>query len=155
MNPDLLSQLRDIHTTPAVSWWPPAPGWWILSLLVLVLLAWVAKRGLARYRMHRRRQQMLAWVDALNANTDPVRDPQAYLATLNRIFKYVAVRAFPQHRCARMTGPCWVDFIAGNLENLSATTPLDALAYGPYEPAPAFEPEAVSELARQWIRQHG
>lgn len=32
---DLMSQLRDIHTPDPVSWWPLAPGWWILMLLVI------------------------------------------------------------------------------------------------------------------------
>ena len=77
MNPDLLSQLRDIHTAAPVPWWPPAPGWWILGLLLLVLLVWLGRRILARYRVYQRRRQMLGWVDHLNANIDPQRDPQA------------------------------------------------------------------------------
>ena len=53
MNPDLLSQLRDIHAAAPVSWWPPAPGWWVLALLVLVLLVWAGRRMLARFRVYR------------------------------------------------------------------------------------------------------
>ena len=85
MNPDLLSQLRDIHTTPVVSWWPPAPGWWLLAALVFVALVWLGRRGLAGLRVRRRRKQMLAWVEHLNTATDAQREPQAYLSTLNRI----------------------------------------------------------------------
>ena len=59
MNPDLLSQLRDIHAAPAVPWWPPAPGWWLLALLLLVLLACLGRLLFARYRVRQRRKQML------------------------------------------------------------------------------------------------
>lgn len=31
-------QLRDIRGLDAVSWWPPAPGWWIGALLLLLTL---------------------------------------------------------------------------------------------------------------------
>jgi len=30
-----LVNLKDIHLPPPVSFWPPAPGWWILALLMI------------------------------------------------------------------------------------------------------------------------
>lgn len=46
---DPLSQLRDIHTPEAISyWWPLAPGWWILGVIIIALIVlitrWVIKR---------------------------------------------------------------------------------------------------------------
>ncbi|MGB0719658.1 MAG: DUF4381 domain-containing protein, partial [Bdellovibrionales bacterium] len=34
----LLSRLRDIRGLEDVSWWPLAPGWWILLGLVLAIV---------------------------------------------------------------------------------------------------------------------
>ena len=155
MNPDLLSQLRDSHAAAPVPWWPPAPGWWVLALLVLALLGWLGRRLLARFRVHQRRKQMLGWVEHLNASIDPRRDPQAYLSTLNRIFKLVAMRAFPAQQCAALNGQDWVDFLIENMKKSPSAESLGVLAAGPYDPAPKFEPELISELTRYWIRQHG
>ena len=155
MNPDRLSQLRDIHAAPAVSWWPPAPGWWVLALMLLVLLFWLGRRLLVRIRVHQRRKQMLGWVDHLNANIDPQRHPQAYLSTLNRIFKLVALRAFPGQHCAALAGQDWADFLTANMQNSQSAGPLNVLASGPYDPAPQFDPDTMSELTRFWIKQHG
>jgi len=155
MNPDLLSQLRDIHAAPQVPWWPPAPGWWVLALLLLITLGWLGRRVLARYRVYKRRKQMLGWVDHLNASIDPLRDPQVYLSTLNRIFKLVALRAFPEQKCAVLAGQDWVDFLAGQIKNSQPMDALNVLALGPYDPAPRFDPATMSDLTRYWIRRHG
>ncbi len=155
MNPDLLSQLRDIHSAAPVPWWPPAPGWWVLALLVLVLLVWAGRRMLARYRLHQRRKQMLGWVDHLNANIDPDSNPQAYLSTLNRIFKLVALRAFPDQQCAVLNGQEWAGFLIEKTKNVPSAESLGVLASGPYDPAPKFDPDQMSELTRCWIKQHG
>jgi hypothetical protein len=155
MNPDLLSQLRDIHTAPPVPWWPPAPGWWVLAFLLMVLLVWVGSRLLAHYRILKRRKQMLAWVDHLNETIDPNREPQAYLATINRIFKLVALRAFPGSHCAALNGQEWVGFLADKVNKSQSPDSLLVLASGPYDPAPQFDPGVMSELTRSWIKQHG
>ena len=42
MDPNL--PLRDIHLPAPISWWPPAPGWWLLLFgipTLLILLAWL------------------------------------------------------------------------------------------------------------------
>jgi len=155
MNPDLLSQLRDIHTAPPVPWWPPAPGWWVLAFLLMVLLVWIGRRLLARYRVRQRRKQMLGWIDHLNATIDPQLQPQAYLATLNRIFKLVALRAYPERHCAALAGPDWVDFLTEKMTKLPSADSLIVLESGPYDPAPRFDPQVMSELTRHWIKQHG
>ena len=155
MNPDLMAQLRDIHLAPEVSWWPPAPGWWILGFLLLVALFMLGRRLVAAYKIKRRRKQMLAWVEDLNASVDPERDPHAYLSTLNRIFKLVALRAFPDQRCAVMAGPEWEAFLRGKLKKADSTEALGVLATGPYNPAPQFDPGTISALACRWIRLYG
>lgn len=155
MNPDLLSQLRDIHAAAPVSWWPPAPGWWVLALLVFAALVWLGRRVLARYRVRQRRRQMLAWVDHLNVSIDPGVDPQGYLSTINRIFKLVALRAFPERDCAALNGQEWADFLVAQMQGLPSAEALMVLASGPYSPAPQFDAEVMSELTRVWIRKHG
>lgn len=155
MNPDLLSQLRDIHGAAPVSWWPPAPGWWLLAVMALLLLAWLVRRVLLRLRIRRRRKQMLAWVDRLNARVDPGHDPQTYLATLNRIFKLVALRAFPERRCASLSGQAWTDFLLEKMHKAPSAESLLVLATGPYDPSPVFDAEKLSGLTRYWIRQYG
>ncbi|NNM51668.1 MAG: DUF4381 family protein, partial [Pseudomonadales bacterium] len=48
--PDWLKQLIPDHRPPAAGIWPPAPGWWILSLLILALLSWFIYRRRQPYR---------------------------------------------------------------------------------------------------------
>jgi hypothetical protein len=155
MNPDLLAQLRDIHVAPELPWWPPAPGWWALVGLLLLALAWLTRRAIKRYRIRQRRRQMLAWVDGLQASMDAGRHPQAFLSMLNQIFKIVALRAFPERRCAQLSGPEWVDFVREQLGDASGSETLAVLATGPYEPAPHFDAGVLCELTRTWIRRHG
>ena len=44
MNPnDPLNQLADIHLPSEISSWPPAYGWWIITVLILIV-AYIAIR---------------------------------------------------------------------------------------------------------------
>ena len=47
----------------------------LLAFMVLVALVWLGRRLLAVYRVRQRRKQMLGWIDHLNTNIDPQRDP--------------------------------------------------------------------------------
>ena len=45
LNPQALT-LRDIHLPEPISWWPIAPGWWIIiaSLFLFIVVIFIAKR---------------------------------------------------------------------------------------------------------------
>ena len=48
-----LVNLKDIHLPPPVSFWPPAPGWWILALL---LISTLFIGGVWLYRKYKKRK---------------------------------------------------------------------------------------------------
>lgn len=156
MNPqdNLLEGLRDIHGVPELPWWPPAPGWWLLAALLLAGLVWLARLGLKRYRAGQRRQRLLDFIDGIEAGIDPQVAPGPYLASLNRVFKIVALQAFPGAHCAQLAGQDWVGFVQDKLGGADAA-PLAALADGPYRPAAEFDAGALTGLARQWVRLYG
>lgn len=148
---ELLSQLRDIQGAPEASFWPPAPGWWLLAIGVFALLFWglrvLRRRALAR----RRRLDLVHRLGRLRQDHDPDREPQAWLAGVNRLLKVTAMRAFPDQAPGVLTGPEWVAFLGGD----SDPEIFSALAAGPYEPHPRFDSSALERAAEGWLRRHG
>ena len=43
INANPLDQLRDIHLPEPISWWPLAPGWWLLIIIALALMVWATR----------------------------------------------------------------------------------------------------------------
>jgi hypothetical protein len=147
VNPDnaqLLSQLRDIHAGAAPAWWPPAPGWWLLATLAALGLYFLARAGWRRLLARRRPPARLHALEA-----------HEYLADINRLFRAVALKAFPDSACGRLQGEEWVAFIRGLLPGDSSDACLAALARGPYEPLPEFDATALREQARTWVKLYG
>ncbi|HLF32070.1 MAG TPA: DUF4381 domain-containing protein [Xanthomonadales bacterium] len=154
-NSALLSQLRDIHAAAAPGWWPPAPGWWLLAILLTVLLTLAMRWGSRRWQVSRRRRRLLDALEGIGREVDPGADPHEYLARLNRLFRVVALRAFPTSGCARLQGPEWVRFIQSLMPESILAESLGVLASGPYEPSPVFDAGKLRQLAQTWIRNHG
>ena len=152
---DLLAQLRAIHPAAEPGWWPPAPGWWLLGLLLLAALIALIRWLLKRWSVARRRKLLLRALDKLDRDVDPASRPHEYLAQINRLFRLVAIRAFPGTACVRLQGEEWVRFLASMLADGTMTASLAALASGPYQPSPEFNPQHLYGLARQWIQRYG
>jgi len=90
--------------------WPPAPGWFILSgilLLALTLLSiiWYRKRKRNRYRILALKQ--LKKISSRAEQHPGLQDIQA----LNRLLKQTALSAFPREQVASLFGDDWLDFL--------------------------------------------
>ncbi len=158
MNTDpspLLEQLQDIHTAGSPLWWPPAIGWWVLALLLLVLLIITTRFLRLKLAARRRRREWLQALEAIGREWDPQCDAHQYLAALNRLFRAVALKAFPGTACASLQGDEWVAFIRSLLPESKDDSSLAVLARGPYEPIPDFDARSLNEQARQWVRRYG
>lgn len=158
MNADpsqLLEQLRDIHSAGQPGWWPPAPGWWLLALVCLLVLAFLVRGLKRRLSIRRRRRAWLRELEELGRIHDPSKQPHEYLAALNRVFRAVAVRAFPETACGRLQGDAWVSWIRSMLPEQADSRCLHVLASGPYQSLPAFDTRALDEIARDWVRRYG
>jgi HAMP domain-containing protein len=159
MNPNpALADLRDIHLPPPISWWPPAPGWWILAALVLLIAL-----GIFIWRRHRARNRWRQY--ALNelANLRAQHAAQSLTATrligdLSVLLRRVAISRFPREEVAALSGEAWLAFLDGTLGDpagfLSPAGRL--LSVGPYARESSIDTqslEALLDLSERWLRK--
>ena len=154
MNPQVLSELRDIHLPPPAGWWPPAPGWWILAGSVL-LLGWL----FWRFRLRRRRRgkvakEALTRLEEIRREFEVHRDPVRLATRLSRLLRQVAVHCFPAGEVAGLTGSEWLTFLDRTLEAVEGPFGQGAgraLVEVPYRGGGEVDAEALLALARRWI----
>lgn len=109
MTPSPLEQLKDIHLPEPVSWWPPAPGWWILALFCLTLIVITVRWLIRRYRYRAAIREALAELDNIN-ETD-----QHWPQQLNALLKRLTLSYFPRARTASLHQQQWLDFLGSKL----------------------------------------
>jgi hypothetical protein len=152
--PDL-SQLRDIHLPDAVSWWPLAPGWWILLALAIAsaVLGFFLYR---KYIANRWRRAALAELNYLR-DSEQLLSPQRQLAQLSVLLRRVAIQCFPRIEVASLYGETWLIFLGRALGQPEAfqSGAGRMLDVGPYMRAVAIDMDDLSSLfalAEQWIK---
>jgi hypothetical protein len=146
-----LEDLHDIVLADPVSWWPPAPGWYVVSAVAVGLAIHFAIRALRRYRRNAYRRDALAM---LHHASD---DPSSLISKVAVLLKRTALSAFPREQVASLTGEAWLDF----LDRTGATKSFSqgagrVLGGGQYGVDPLNESERA-ELVRaagSWIRSH-
>lgn len=150
-----LDQLRDIHLPEPISWWPPAPGWWLLALVTLVILG--AGLLAARKYLHKNqyRRTALAALQAAYENLHPGDDHRLFLERTAALLRRVAIQAYGRQEVAALTGSRWLGFLdrTGNTDQFS-NGPGAVLADGHYKSRVQTDPERLTALLRQWIKEH-
>lgn len=160
---DPLSQLADIHLPDPVSFWPLAPGWWILMVLVLMGLCWLGYLSVKKLILNRRLQiaqnelekAIHAYRDHTNkADSDHNQAGLDYLYAVNSVLNRVALYTNPKHsrEIAKLTGKPWLAYLDqsyGGTEFLEG--PGKVLAEGQYRPIFKGEVERLYSLAQNWI----
>ena len=107
---ELLEQLADIHLPTEISYWPPAPGWWILSILVVIGVIYLLKSYLARRHLQRVVKAALTELDNCydnfsRASGDKIKESKLrYVNEVNSVVGRVAVVYFAFSKVAWVVG---------------------------------------------------
>jgi len=147
--------LRDIHSAPPPEFWPPAPGWWLLGILLMAVLVLLTFYLYRRYRLSRQRRQVLAELERLNA-LDTRQQASEFTTAVSTLLRRVALMRFNRKQVASLSGMAWLRFLddTGGGGEFS-TGAGQVLAEGPYVRQPReVAKENVLSLARVWIKKN-
>jgi hypothetical protein len=153
--------LRDIAMPEAVSLWPPAPGWWVVLALLLLVAFWIWRRYERARAAGRYRREALAELEALASGLGRQGGRAALAERLPALLKRVALHVEPRPEVAALTGAEWLaeldrmyhgaGFASGPGRNLPV------LSYGTstqVEALPQPDLDALVALCRDWIGGH-
>lgn len=157
MNPTAAAtlDLRDIHAAPLPALWPPAPGWWLLAAVLLLVLALLAVWSLRRYRAYRQRRQIMGELEQLSNSYSKENIP-VFIAGISTLLRRVALRRYARARVASLTGADWLRFLddtggEGEFQQGAGRV----LEVGAYQPNTGEVPaEALLALVRRWVSKN-
>ncbi len=170
-DPASLENLNDVIVPDAVSWWPPANGWYLLGALSVLLAFLLLGLAIHRWWSRRYRRQAIAELHQIQALSGSV--PRTVtIAALDRLLKRVALAAWPRELVANLSGHAWLQFLRNALPSSTSpgrnrfgdasepksawTAELKDLAYSAKrcEGLTAEQLETLFFEAERWIRQH-
>lgn len=155
MNPaaaNPLDQLRGYHMPQAVSWWPPAPGWWLLAGLVIVAIAGLTWWALRRYRRRASWRQAQNELKLLRAARN---DDAEFVRNVSKLLRRYALKIFPAQDVAALTGDAWLAFLDRNGGNgRFRDGPGRQLMEAPYRPDAKIDRAGLIGVAEEWIRRN-
>lgn len=161
INPQDALQLKDIHLPLSPDQWPPAPGWWLLLVVSLLLLGWLTLRLFKFWQHYRLQKEILESLDALQREHYE-KQLSEFLAEVSILLRRVAMMNFPSKQVAALTGKGWLSFLdlhggGGQYSNGVGSV----LATGPYASSSALEADvenvdkdALLVLTKKWIKQN-
>lgn len=135
--------LRDIHQAQPAPFWPPAPGWWLLLIAVLlsvgIVMLW------RRRRQARTRRIAALFDDAMQA----AESPAARIAAMSELLRRASRRI--DAKADTLEGDDWLVFLDRGLpEPRFSQGPGRLLLDGGYRPqVPEEDSAALQALARQ------
>ena len=88
VQPDWLAQLAPAHVPPPIGWWPLAPGWWALLVLLIAIIAGIC----VWYRRHPQRLRRGGLRELAKLEATTVDDAALARALVHLVRRYAVAR---------------------------------------------------------------
>lgn len=163
MNPETLN-LRDIHLPEPISWWPLAPGWWILlATIILVIAAIIISRKV--YLGKQLKRDIKAELNSIKQQFQQSQNKSQLARSLSILLRRASISYYPKADIAGLTGDSWLAYLDDSNANASADSKFQSdtgkvLLYAPYLPDNAltddseldFDADKLIRLCESWLQ---
>jgi len=143
--------LRDIHLPDAVSWWPPAIGWWILLAVILLSIYFIPKlyRWLTFIPLHKvTNEAFLKIEDEYRQHQDNTQLAQS----LSKLLRQISMTYHGREKVAHLTGEKWVDSLNTLTEKDYFSSELkNIIIHAPYQKNNNIDTTELLDVTQQWI----
>ena len=145
-------ELRDIHLPDVSLWWPPAYGWWIgllLILLLAILLPW-----LRRWWRHKPLKRLsLRELQGIRSRVKQGQSDKIALNEVAGLLRRVTISYYGRTQNAATTGNEWMT----QLHRLAPDTgfspaQLELLTRNRYHAETAIDIESLLRACERWLR---
>lgn len=144
-------ELRDIHLPDASLWWPPAPAW--LLLLILLVAAMIGLWLRHRYRYPSLRRLSLNELGRIRARLREGQGESEVLRELCRLLRRTLMAYHGRRGVAASTGDAWTEQLQSLASGGFDAAQLQLLSQGRYRRDCNFDAEALLQACETWIRE--
>lgn len=146
-----LAGLKDLHLPPAIAWWPPAPGWFILlGLILLIGLIYAAYKYWRWRRLYFQRQALLQLSELKQQYLNQEKNS---LERVSILLRRLSLYYYPRLQVAGLVGEAWLKFLdeTGRTDQFSQGIGQHLLT-APYQALCAEDISVLFDLLEQWVK---
>ncbi len=145
-------ELRDIHLPAEPSWWPPAPGWWILALLAIAVIFWCIVLLRRRLSLRRWQKQILGELDRIDAGAESAKHAPIVISELSQLLRRAS--RLVDVNASSLRGNAWLGFLDSILGGDEFSNgPGRNLLDGPYQREAHVDVKPLLDLVRRWLKR--
>lgn len=157
MNEQTLN-LRDIHLPEPISWWPIAPGWWLLVITALIIAA-IIFLSIKIYRGKQLKRDIHAELDVIKKQFHETKNRSQLARSLSTLLRRASISLYPKKNIAGLTGENWLTFLDNTNTNPSKHEKFQSetghtLLTAPYLPENStidFDAQSLIDLCESWL----
>ena len=146
--------LKGLQLPEAVSWWPLAPGWWLLLIILIVAIPLLMLTAVRLWRRNSDKRQAKQLLNSAYSQWLADQNQQQLILQVNTVLKRFCRQRFPE--AVSLSEQRWTEFL-----NKSAGIPLfteqqtTALQSGAYraQPVASLNEQDLVKNCQRWLNK--
>jgi hypothetical protein len=148
-----LAQLKDIHLPSPVGWWPLAPGWWIVVVVLFIGMMWMVWWCWRFWQAAQPKRQALRILSDIEQQAKDGVNANEVCAQISQLLRRVALTYYPNGTVAGLKDDDWIAFLNQHSRNLNFNAVREHLLVYPYQPEARVVMKPFFDRSRAWIKQ--